>query len=84
MTFEYDERREAARYFGAVMEERRKALGISRDELAEKSGVSKSSIDNYAVGRCEPMALAIVRIAAALKTTPNYMLDIDWKGMQWS
>lgn len=70
----YDERREIAKQFGENMEVRRKALNVTRDKLAETSGVSKSSIDNYAVGKCEPTALAITRIADVLECSTDWLL----------
>ena len=70
----YDERREQAELFGAMMEERRLALEMTRKELSRRSGVSKSSLDNYAVGRCEPCAFAIVRIADALGCSADFLL----------
>ena len=73
----YDERKAAAKRFGENMEALRKAMRISRDELAEASGVSKSSIDNYAVGRCEPTALAITRIADVLECSTDWLLGRD-------
>lgn len=70
----YNERREYARIVGAMIEERRLALNMPRDELARRSGVSKSSIDNYAVGRCEPGAWALARLADTLHVSADVLL----------
>ena len=73
----YDERSEMARMFGELMEFRRRELGMGQKQLAEASGVSLSSISNYAVGRCEPSAWAVARIATALDVSSDWLLGLE-------
>ncbi len=74
--FFYDERREIAIEFGGNLDELMKAAGMSRKQLAARSGVSKSSIDNYMVGRCEPTAFAIVKLAQAIGCSTDRLLGL--------
>lgn len=63
---------------GQRMNERRKQLGISADTLAEKLGVSRSTIFRYESGAIEKMPIDIIKpIAAALHTTVEYLLGMD-------
>jgi transcriptional regulator with XRE-family HTH domain len=74
--FIYDERREIARVFGENLDIIMEARGVSRVQLAELSGVSVSSIDNYRLGRCEPTAFAIIRLSRALRVSADKLLGI--------
>lgn len=69
--------REQARVFARNMNRRRRELGMSRWDVAEKSGVSKSSIDNYENERVQPSALNVVLIARALGCTTDYLLGVE-------
>ena len=64
-------------YFGATMEERRKAMRISRKELADAARISVSAVYAYERGDAEPTAHVIVDVSKVLKTTPNHMLGFD-------
>ena len=49
----------------------------SQEEFAEKIGVSEGALSNYRNGKRLPDTYVLVKIAAALKTTVDYLLGID-------
>jgi DNA-binding XRE family transcriptional regulator len=52
----------------------RDKLDVSQHQLAELSGVNRSTIANVEVGRHDPSVSALIRIAAALNVDPGYLL----------
>ncbi|MCJ8519717.1 helix-turn-helix domain-containing protein [Pseudorhizobium tarimense] len=56
---------------------RAKQLGISNAEAARRVGLDERRYAHYASGRREPDLATLVRIAAALGTTPNWLLGIN-------
>lgn len=63
---------------GQRIKERRKELCMSADELGEILGKNRATIYRYEKGEIENMPLDIlVPIAAALKTTPQYLMGWD-------
>jgi len=52
-------------------------LGLAHAEVARRSGLSERRFANYVSGIREPDLATLVRIAAALRTTPNELLGID-------
>ena len=60
---------------GKQMKKRRKQLNMSADELAEKLGVSRSTIFRYEKGDIDKVpADHIKKLAKALSTTPAYLM----------
>ena len=60
---------------GKQMKKRRKQLNMSADELAEKLGVSRSTIFRYEKGDIDKVpADHIEKLAKALRTTPAYLM----------
>lgn len=60
---------------GERIRERRKELGITADVLAEKIGVSRSTMFRYENGYIEKMPMNnLVPIARALHTTVGYLM----------
>jgi transcriptional regulator with XRE-family HTH domain len=60
---------------GQRIKQRRKQLEISADFLAEKLGVSRSTIFRYENGDIGKMPIDIIKpIAEALQTTPEYLM----------
>lgn len=56
----------------------RKLRGISQQELADRVGISKSSICRYEKGHIENIKKGVlVKIAAELGVSYQYLLDID-------
>ena len=59
--------------FGEQLRQRREELGMSRDALAEKLGVSRSAIGNYETGVSTPKEDVLLRLFDALQIDPNYL-----------
>ena len=57
--------------FGEQLRKRREELGISRAELADRLGVSRSAIGNYETGVSAPMEEVLLRLFDALHVEPN-------------
>ena len=59
--------------FGERLRLRREEIGMSRAELAEKLGVSRSAIGNYETGVSAPKEEVLLRLFDALQVDPNYL-----------
>ena len=59
--------------FGEQLRRRREELGLSRWELAERLGVSRSAIGNYETGVSAPKEDVLLRLFDALQVDPNYL-----------
>ena len=59
--------------FGEQLRKRREELGISRAELADRLGVSRSAIGNYETGVSAPKEEVLLRLFDALGVDPNYL-----------
>lgn len=60
---------------GVYIKERREALGMSQDELAEKMGYkSRSTIAKIEKGVNDVTQTNIVKFAEVLRTTPAYLM----------
>ena len=58
------------------IKQRRIELGMTQDELANKTGYSdKSAISHLEKGELDPPQSKIIALADALKTTPAYLMD---------
>ena len=55
--------------FGKNLQALRETAGLSQSELAEKSGISVKTIQNWEIDRNTPRMDALVRLAKALGTT---------------
>lgn len=63
---------------GERIKQRRKELGISADKVAEKIGISRSSMFRYEKGDIEKMPMdVLVPIARVLNTTVGYLMGWD-------
>ncbi len=61
--------------FKERLKEKRLEAGLTQAQLAEKVAVTPRTIQNYELGARRPSKFAIVeKIAAALDTTPDYLL----------
>jgi transcriptional regulator with XRE-family HTH domain len=58
----------------------RKALGWSQEKLAEKAGISFKYVSKIELGFSKPSVTILNRIAVALKTSPNDLLDFRLPG----
>ena len=65
--------------FGQRLRKRREELGLTRDELAEMLGVTRSSIGNYESGVSSPKEEILLRLFDALRTDPNYLYQDSFR-----
>ena len=66
--------------FAANLRRRAEMLGLSHAEVARRAGISVQRYNNYVAGSREPNLPLLVRIAAALETTPNDLLNFREPG----
>lgn len=59
------------------LRERAKQLGISNAEAARRSGLEEGRYGHYIAGRREPDLATLCRIAKALGTSPNWLLEFQ-------
>ena len=59
--------------FGDQLKKRREELGLSRSELADRLGVSRSAVGNYETGVSAPKEEVLLRLFDALHVEPNYL-----------
>ena len=55
------------------MRRRREELGLTRQQLADKLGVSVSAVGNYETGVSTPKEGVLLRLFDALEADPNYL-----------
>ena len=63
--------------FGEQLRRRRKELGLSREELADKLGVNQCTVSDYETGQVELTLPKLVRIADALGVTIYDLIGRD-------
>ncbi len=61
--------------FGLRLEELIKANGITQKELAARSGVTEAAMSHYVKGDRMPRSVVLSRIATALNTTSDYLME---------
>ena len=66
--------------FGKRLRDRRKELGYSQGELAEKLGVSLSAVSNYENGLNAMREDVLLRLFRVLDVEPNYLYQDDFSG----
>jgi transcriptional regulator with XRE-family HTH domain len=58
----------------------RKQVGFSQEELSYVAGLHRTEIGQLETGQREPKISTLVKLAAALETTPNDLLvGIEWQ-----
>jgi transcriptional regulator with XRE-family HTH domain len=60
--------------FGARVRDRRDALGITQEQLAELSGLHMTYVGQVERGECNIALTNILRIAHALETDPGILM----------
>jgi transcriptional regulator with XRE-family HTH domain len=70
------ERRAFAVRLGERVRLRREELGMTRDDLADKLGLSFGFVRDLEQGNRRPIADAALKVAAALQWTPNELFDV--------
>ena len=63
--------------FGERLKELRTERKISQMELAKSTGISQSAIAKWELGRTEPSASALMKIAAFFDESVDYLLGIE-------
>lgn len=58
------------------LKELRTANGLSQMQLALAVGISQSAIAKWELGKTEPTASAIIKLAAFFKETTDYLLGV--------
>lgn len=66
--------------FGQRLRARREELNLSRAELAETLGVSRSAIGNYETGVSFPKEEVLLRLFDCLRVDPNYLYRDSFHG----
>ncbi|MBA7646309.1 hypothetical protein ES703_54071 [subsurface metagenome] len=66
---------EMLRELGIEIRSRRKALRMTQEKLADEVGVTFKHVSDIERGRTSLSAILLVRIATALKVTPNDLLN---------
>lgn len=59
--------------FGEQLRRRREELGISRAELADRLGITRSAVGNYETGVSTPKEDILLQLFNALQVEPNYL-----------
>lgn len=59
--------------FGEQLRRRREELGLSRVELADRLGITRSAVGNYETGVSAPKEEILLRLFDALQVDPNYL-----------
>ena len=62
---------------GKRIKEKRKALGLSQEELAERMHVTAALISNYENGKVDIKSSVMHELAGILGTTVAYLMDGD-------
>jgi transcriptional regulator with XRE-family HTH domain len=62
--------------FATNLRSRAERLGLSHAEVARRAGLSERRYGNYVTGRREPDLSTLLRIAAALETSPDELLGV--------
>lgn len=66
------------RAVGAKIEQIRKVLGITQDELAKRVGMNRTSVTNIEIGRQRLLLDTVERFAKALGTSPRNLMRGIW------
>ena len=68
-----------------IIKKRRKELGLTLKDVAEKLGVSESLISRYESNDVKNMGIdKLIPLAEVLKTTPTYLMGLEKEKKQMS
>jgi len=62
---------------GTRIKELRIAAGMSQNDLAAKAGITQSAVSQYESNQYRLYPDVAIRLAAALNTTPAYLMALD-------
>ena len=60
--------------FNKRLKELRTSKNLSQDQLAKRTGLTKTSINHWENGKCQPNANATVALARYFEVTTDYLL----------
>lgn len=70
--------------FGEQLRRRREELGLTRAELADRLGVTRSAVGNYETGVSAPKEDILLRLFDALQVDPNYLYRDNFRAEPFS
>jgi len=65
---------------GANLREARKKLGLTQEQVAERSGVHATEVSRIEAGKRDPQVSTVLRLAAAVEARPGELLEVSRKG----
>jgi transcriptional regulator with XRE-family HTH domain len=60
---------------GKNLREARKKLGLTQEQVAERSGVQAGEISRIESGKRDPQVSTVLKLARALEVAPGRLLD---------
>jgi len=60
---------------GSNLRDARKRLGLTQEEVAERSGVHPTEVSRIEAGKRDPRTSTLLRLARALEVRPGELLD---------
>jgi transcriptional regulator with XRE-family HTH domain len=60
---------------GANLREARKKLGLTQEQVAERSGVHATEVSRIEAGKRDPQVSTVLRLAAAVQVRPGELLE---------
>jgi transcriptional regulator with XRE-family HTH domain len=60
---------------GSNLRDARKRLGLTQEEVAERSGVHPTEVSRIEAGKRDPRISTLLRLARALEVRPGELLD---------
>ena len=70
----------AAERFAANLRRLRQEAGYSQETLAYLAAINRTQVGRYETGTALPRAVAVIKLAGALKATPNDLFTgIGWE-----
>lgn len=64
---------------GTRLRNRRRQLSLTQEQLAERTGVSRTAVAKWESGEKEPTLQNLRRLCAVLNTSSDYLLGLDEK-----
>jgi len=61
--------------FGANLREARERLGLTQEQVAQRSGVHSTEVSRIEAGKRDPKVSTVERLAKAVEVKPGRLLD---------
>jgi len=62
-------------HFGTRLREAREHLGLTQEEVAQRSGVHATEVSRMEIGKRDPKISTLRRLAKAVEVKPGQLLD---------